>query len=92
MEEFDNSADMAVDCFRKAREPGIYKEGYLKVATGQLSQFTFSILQDLYKRYADEEDAPPAPELPDWCFEEVGSSPIRQLEEPCCSPGADCGR
>lgn len=55
VEEFDNSADMAVDCFRKAREPGIYKEGYLK---------------DLYKRYADEEDAPPAPELPDWCFEE----------------------
>ena len=43
VEEFDYSADMAVDCFRKAREPGIYKEGYLKVPTAQitlLSQLT----------------------------------------------------
>ena len=56
IEEFDWSVDMAVNSFTAAREPGIYKESYLK---------------DIYKRYSgDEEDAPPAPELPDWCFEE----------------------
>ena len=56
IEEFDWSVDMAVNSFTAAREPGIYKEDYLK---------------DIYKRYGgDEEDAPPAPELPDWCYED----------------------
>jgi len=56
VEEFDWSVDIAINDFRQAREPGIYKEDYLK---------------DIYKRYGmDEEDAPPAPELPDWCYEE----------------------
>lgn len=56
VEEFDWSIDMAVNEFSSAREPGIYKESYLK---------------EIYKRYGgDEDDAPPAPELPDWCYEE----------------------
>lgn len=56
VEEFDWAIDMAVAEFTKVREPGIYKESYLK---------------EIYKRYAgDEEDAPPAPTLPDWCYEE----------------------
>jgi len=56
IEEHDWSVDIAVNSFTKAREPGIYKESYLK---------------EFYKRYGgDEEDAPPAPELPDWCFED----------------------
>ena len=28
-------------------------------------------LTDLYSRYGDAEDAPPAPELPDWCYEVI---------------------
>jgi len=55
VEEFDWSIDMAVAAFTKAREPGIYKEDYLK---------------ELFKRYGEEADAPDAPELPDWCLEE----------------------
>jgi len=56
VEEFDWSIDMAVAEFTKVREPGIYKESYLK---------------EIYKRYSgDESDAPPPPELPDWCYEE----------------------
>ena len=56
IEEFDWSVDMAVNSFITAREPGIYKESYLK---------------DIYRRYGgDEEEAPPAPELPDWCHED----------------------
>jgi len=56
VEEFDWAIDMAVAEFTKVREPGIYKESYLR---------------EIYKRYAgDEEDAPPAPELPAWCYEE----------------------
>lgn len=56
VEEFDWAIDMAVAEFTKVREPGIYKESYLK---------------EIYKRYSgDEEDAPPAPTLPDWCYEE----------------------
>jgi len=59
IEEFDWSVDMAVNSFTTAREPGIYKESYLK---------------DIYKRYGgDEDDAPPPPELPDWCEEEEES-------------------
>lgn len=41
--------------FSQARAPGIYKGEYLK---------------ELFRRYGDEEDAPPAPELPEWCFED----------------------
>jgi len=56
IEVYDWSIDMAVNSYVGARKPGIYKESYLK---------------DLYKRYGgDEGDAPPPPELPDWCYEE----------------------
>lgn len=49
------SIDAAVAVFSKARPPGIYKGDYLK---------------ELFRRYGDEEDTPPAPPLPDWCFED----------------------
>jgi len=55
VETFDWSMDMAVNSFIEARKPGIYKQEYLT---------------DLYSRYGDAEDAPPAPELPDWCYED----------------------
>jgi len=55
VEEFDWDINMAVQEFTKVREPGIYKESYLK---------------EIYSKYGEEEDAPPPPELPDWCYEE----------------------
>lgn len=51
----DCSLEIALDMFAKARPPGIYKEDYLK---------------ELYRRYDDIADAPPPPNLPDWCFDE----------------------
>lgn len=41
--------------FAQARAPGIYKGDYLK---------------ELFRRYGDGEGAPPAPELPEWCFDD----------------------
>ncbi|KAG1677664.1 mRNA-capping enzyme [Nymphon striatum] len=41
-----------------ARPPGIYKQSYL---------------EELFRRYGDPEDTPPAPTLPDWCSEEDDS-------------------
>ncbi len=41
-----------MQAFANARPPGIYKEDYL---------------QELFRRYGDVDDAPPAPPLPDWC-------------------------
>lgn len=41
--------------FGQARAPGIYKGDYLK---------------ELFRRYGDEEDTPPAPALPEWCFDD----------------------
>jgi len=55
IEEFDWSPEMAVAAFVKVRQPGIYKGDYLK---------------ELFRKYGDEEDAPPAPPKPDWCDEE----------------------
>lgn len=49
------SIEAAVAAFSRARAPGIYKEDYLK---------------ELFRRYGDEEDAPPAPKLPEWCFDD----------------------
>ena len=80
IEEFDWSVDMAVNSFTAAREPGIYKESYLK---------------DIYRRYSDggEEDAPPAPELPDWCFEEDGLDDDGEpLESHSHTSNGDAGR
>ncbi|XP_073483022.1 mRNA-capping enzyme [Aquarana catesbeiana] len=55
VEKMDWSIEAAVATFAQARPPGIYKADYLK---------------ELFQRYGDVEDAPPPPELPDWCFEE----------------------
>jgi len=49
------SVEAAVAAFSQSRPPGIYKGDYLK---------------ELFRRYGDLEDAPPAPELPDWCFDD----------------------
>ncbi|UYV62070.1 RNGTT [Cordylochernes scorpioides] len=43
----------------QARPPGIYKQDYL---------------QELFQRYGDVDDTPPAPPLPDWCLEEEEKS------------------
>lgn len=48
------SVEDAVHMFAMCRPPGIYKGDYLK---------------ELFARYGGG-DAPPPPELPDWCFEE----------------------
>ncbi|KAG7157861.1 mRNA-capping enzyme-like, partial [Homarus americanus] len=51
----DWGVDLAVNEFAKAREPGIYKGDYIRT---------------LYERSGDDpNEAPPPPELPDWCKE-----------------------
>lgn len=55
------SVEAAVAAFSLARAPGIYKGDYLK---------------ELFRRYGDEEDAPPAPALPEWCFEDDDSGEV----------------
>lgn len=49
------SIEAAVAAFAQARSPGIYKGDYLK---------------ELFRRYGDVEDAPAAPALPEWCFDD----------------------
>ncbi|KAI5094425.1 mRNA-capping enzyme [Silurus meridionalis] len=53
--ELIGNVEAAAAAFAQSRSPGIYKEDYLK---------------ELFRRYGDVDDAPPAPELPDWCFED----------------------
>lgn len=55
VEKMDWSVEAAVAAFSQARAPGIYKGEYLK---------------ELFRRYGDEEDAPAAPALPEWCFDD----------------------
>ncbi|XP_074919943.1 mRNA-capping enzyme isoform X3 [Chelonoidis abingdonii] len=55
VEKLDWSIEAAVATFAQARPPGIYKGDYLK---------------ELFRRYGDVDDAPPPPELPEWCFDE----------------------
>uniref|UniRef100_A0A3Q2PYN2 mRNA-capping enzyme n=1 Tax=Fundulus heteroclitus TaxID=8078 RepID=A0A3Q2PYN2_FUNHE len=55
VEKMDWSVEAAVAAFAQARAPGIYKGDYLK---------------ELFCRYGEEEDAPPAPALPEWCFDD----------------------
>lgn len=55
VEKMDWSVEAAVAAFTQARAPGIYKGEYLK---------------ELFRRYGDEEDAPAAPALPEWCFDD----------------------
>ncbi|KAL6257564.1 hypothetical protein P5V15_011138 [Pogonomyrmex californicus] len=49
------SVDAGIAEFAIARPPGIYKADYIK---------------ELYKRYDEEEDAPPPPARPTWCLED----------------------
>lgn len=55
VETQDMAVGAAIQMFAQARPPGIYKQEYIT---------------ELYSRYDDEDDATPAPPLPDWCFEE----------------------
>ncbi|KAG1929559.1 mRNA-capping enzyme [Pimephales promelas] len=55
VEKMDWSVEAAVAAFAQARSPGIYKGDYLK---------------ELFRRYGDVEDAPAAPALPEWCFDD----------------------
>ena len=55
LEEVGWELAAAIRAFCISRPPGIYKQDYL---------------QELYRRYASDDPCPPAPELPDWCFEE----------------------
>lgn len=54
VERMDCSVEAALDVFANARPPGIYKQDYIN---------------ELFRRYEDEEDAPQAPEQPNWCLE-----------------------
>lgn len=54
VERLDCSVQAALSAFTEARPPGIYKQDYIN---------------ELFRRYDDEEDAPSAPALPEWCFE-----------------------
>ena len=57
IEALDWSPEAAWKEFSVKRAPGIYKQEYIN---------------DLFERYGDASDAPSAPELPDWCFEDDG--------------------
>ncbi|XP_066252635.1 mRNA-capping enzyme [Euwallacea similis] len=54
VEKMDYCVDVAIQAFADARPVGIYKQDYL---------------DELYNRYEEIEDSPPAPNLPDWCLE-----------------------
>uniref|UniRef100_A0A1A7YAA3 mRNA-capping enzyme n=1 Tax=Iconisemion striatum TaxID=60296 RepID=A0A1A7YAA3_9TELE len=61
VDKMDWSVEAAVAAFAQARAPGIYKGDYLK---------------ELFCRYGDVEDTPPAPELPEWCFDDGGEDEV----------------
>ncbi|XP_071480898.1 mRNA-capping enzyme-like [Diadema antillarum] len=52
VENLDWGVDAAVTLFSQGRPPGIYKGDYI---------------QELFNRYGDIQEAPPPPDLPDWC-------------------------
>lgn len=54
VERLDYSVEASLAVFAEARPPGIYKQDYIN---------------ELFKRYEDEEDATPAPEMPSWSLE-----------------------
>ncbi|KAH8308544.1 hypothetical protein KR044_006036 [Drosophila immigrans] len=54
VERMDCSVEAALAIFANTRPPGIYKQDYIN---------------ELFRRYDDEEDAPQAPEQPNWCLE-----------------------
>ncbi|CAL1545933.1 unnamed protein product [Lymnaea stagnalis] len=66
------SVEAAVRQYAQARPPGIYKQDYL---------------DELFSRYGDAEDTPPAPPLPDWCSGKINrqltdNSLTRKLHRP----------
>ena len=61
IEELDWSPEAAWSEFASKRVPGIYKQDYIN---------------DLFERYGDVSDAPSAPELPDWCFEDANDDQV----------------
>lgn len=70
VENLDWSVDAAVTLFSQGRPPGIYKGDYI---------------QELFHRYGDVTEAPPPPDLPDWCIgaddrddDDTGSSSKKQ--------------
>ncbi|XP_043219456.1 mRNA-capping enzyme-like isoform X1 [Amphibalanus amphitrite] len=73
VENGDWSIEAAVDAFARARPPGIYKKDYI---------------DELFRRYGDVEDAPDAPELPDWCYDEA-SNGLDDDGDPLASGGDD---
>ncbi|MED6232787.1 hypothetical protein ATANTOWER_002444, partial [Ataeniobius toweri] len=83
VEKMDWSIEAAVAAFAQARAPGIYKGDYLK---------------ELFCRYGDEEDTPPAPALPEWCFDDDDSevdddgNAVGQDSGPSSSGSAPCKR
>lgn len=52
VERLDCSVEAALAEFARIRPPGIYKADYIR---------------ELFRRYEEEEDAPEAPPMPDWC-------------------------
>lgn len=50
----DCAVDAALMAFSQARPPGIYKKDYI---------------EELLRRYGDEDESFPPPDLPEWCFE-----------------------
>lgn len=65
VEKMDCSVEAALMAFAAARPPGIYKADYIK---------------ELFRRYDEEDDAPPAPPLPDWCYGQFDYISIYSLE------------
>lgn len=52
VERMDCGVEVALAEFTRNRPPGIYKQDYL---------------EELYRRFDDVDETPPAPNLPDWC-------------------------
>lgn len=66
VEKLDFGVDMAVSLFAESRPPGIYKQDYLN---------------ELFKRYESEADAPIAPELPTWETEDDKQTSLSDEDE-----------
>lgn len=64
VERLDCSVEAALAVFANARPPGIYKQDYIN---------------ELFRRYEDEEDAPQAPEQPNWCLEYDDSNGTEEI-------------
>lgn len=76
IEKMDFSVESALGMFANVRPPGIYKDDYLA---------------ELYRLYDDTLAVPPAPPLPDWCFEEEETDDYVNDNEANCSSNNDEG-